>query len=74
MSRTAFTLSNGEQTSDISIQNIELNSGLPQDDTQETRQSVPDRFSGRTTGLGGRGGAKNRAHVSQTTRFGAPGD
>ena len=36
--------------SDIKIQNIELNSGLPQDDNhQESRQYMPDRFSVRTT-------------------------
>ncbi len=46
--KAAFTLSNGEQTSDITIQNIGLNSGSPQDDTQETRQRVPDGFSGTT--------------------------
>ena len=49
MCRTAFTFSNGEQTRDITIQNIGLNLRVPQEDTHKTHQSVPERFSGRTT-------------------------
>jgi hypothetical protein len=49
MCRSAWASSKSEPTMDFTAQNIGWSSRLPQDDAQNTRQSVPDEFSGRTT-------------------------